>query len=62
MTNFNFVMLYMYLRYPCYVNAQLDETEVKKKRDAEIFELKKKALMLDMEIKEEQLNALRNLN
>jgi hypothetical protein len=55
-------MLYMYLRYPCYVNAQLDETEVKKKRDAKIFELKKKALMLDMEIKEEQLNALRNLN
>jgi hypothetical protein len=36
--------------------------EVKKKRDAEIFELKKKALMIDIEIKEEQLNALRNLN
>jgi hypothetical protein len=46
----------------CYVNAQLDEIEVKKKRDAEIFELKKKAFMLDIEIREEQLNALRNLN
>jgi hypothetical protein len=48
----------------CNVNTQLDdhEIEVKKKRDAEIFELKEKALMLEIEIKEEQLNALPNLN
>ncbi|KAJ3622210.1 hypothetical protein MTP99_002735 [Tenebrio molitor] len=45
-----------------YVKAQLNEIEVAKKREAEIFELKKKALMLDIEIKEEQLNALRHFN
>jgi hypothetical protein len=45
-----------------YVKAQLNEIEVAKKREAEIFELKKKALMLDIEIKEEQLNALRYFN